>query len=352
MLPLRRPPSILRPQSIFRRSTQYSLLHPQRVRQFHASPRRHGALDILLSVPHDFMVTLHSSGLSWAAVIPITAITIRCLVVPFLIAPARRERQKMAELAPMISANALLLRDHVEQQIIEKPQIVAKRSPQALYKDTLKNMTNSKIRDFNIGRYTGFRTLLQIPVFLVVIEALRRMMGMERGGLLSLLSRKDAPKNIETSTIPSGTDVPAILQTESAVSETSSWYEPSMTVEGPFSIVDLTAPDPTLCLPFIVSGLMFANLRYGMRRKKDLTKSKLSRRLQNGMLGVAFLIAPLTLHLPAGFLYYWACTSASSLTADILLDLLFPHRPAVTPCRRPLPSMGKKAHVSQRGMPL
>jgi inner membrane protein COX18 len=346
MLSLRLPPSILRSPSTYRLSTQYSFLRPQRLRQFHASPSRHGISDMIVGIPHEFMVALHSTGLSWAAVIPITAITIRCIIVPFLIVPARREREKMTELAPMVSANALLIRENVERQVKENPQIINTSSPQNLYKRNLKEFHKTMMKSYNVHRWTPFRTLLQIPVFVVVVEALRRMMGMERG--LLFFKKEEAPKNVDSSTLSPEADVTATLQMDSGVPGPAAWYEPSMTIEGPFSIVDLTTPDPTLCLPFVVSALMIANLSYGNRRKQNLATSNFGRRVQNALLGFAFLLPMVTLNLPAGFLYYWACTSASSLTADVLLDRLFPPRPTVQACKRPLLSLGSEDHIKQR----
>jgi inner membrane protein COX18 len=339
MIPLRRPLFLLRPQYISRLSARYSLLPPQRSRQFHASPRRYGLINTILVVPHECLVALHTTGLSWAAVIPITAIAIRCIVVPFLIAPARNQRAKLSELTPLISANALLEREKVEQLATEKPHLLLAKSPQALYREQVREVRGRLARQFHLERGKAFLTLLQIPVFLMFAETLRRMMGMRGKGIFSAA---DAPKVVDPSTLSSVISETVPLQTETAVLDSSSWYDPTMTWEGPLWIMDLTMPDPTFSLPVIVSVLMMANLKYGNYRRQDVEKTAFSRRLHNALMGIAFMIFPLTMHLPAGFLYYWACTSASSLSADLLIDRLSPPRPIVKACRRPLPSISKK----------
>lgn len=246
---------------------------------------------------------------------------------------ARRERAKVNEIMPLISAKALQAREETEREMQENPQLLANKSPQDLYKEKVKNIAGKLFDTYGVMRKLTFLPILQIPVFLVMAETLRRMMGMRSG----LVFGTSTPEDVDSDALST------ITPDVNAIPDSFSWYEPSMTFEGPFAIMDLTVADPTLILPLAVSVLMWANLRYGQRQRnlQGLGRSKVSRRLHNGLMGVAIILFPLTLHLPAGFLYYWACTSASSLGADIILDTLFPPRPSVRPCRRPLPSIPK-----------
>lgn len=337
MLP--RPPSLPRSQTIFRSSQQYSLLHPQRIRKFHASPRCNDLGEAILYVPHQILTGLHATGLSWALVIPITAIAIRCIVVPLLVIPARRERAKISELLPLISAKALHVRDLCEKDMKENPQLLANKSPQRLYKERVQADTAALMKRYGVDKRKTFSAFLQIPIFLIFTETLRRMMGMRS----SILFRGGQAPPKEGDSSASLVNVVETTNPDiSAVADSTSWYDPSMTLEGPFAIIDLTASDPTMILPLMVSALMFANLGYGNRQSQGIAKSKFSRRLHNSLMGFAVMLFPLTLHLPAGFLYYWACSSASSLGSNILVDWLYPPRPVVRPCRRRLPSMPAK----------
>lgn len=327
MLSFRRPPPILR------KAHGHSALRIQRVRQFHASPRRNDLGEQIFSVPHGFLVALHGTGLTWAAVIPIAAISIRLALLAFCSAPARRERAKIVEIMPLVSAKALQVREETERDIQENPHLLAKKSLKALYKKKMENVAADLYKKHGVNKNLTFLPLMQIPVFVVMAETLRRMMGMDT----SFFFQTSTPEDGESNLLSTATSDP------NALSDSSNWYEPTMTFEGPFAIMDLTAADPTLILPLAVSGIMLANLRYSqhMRLRKGLPRSKASLRLHNGLMGLSILIFPATLHLPSGFLYYWACTSASSLGADIIMDKMFPPRPLVKPCRRPLPSISK-----------
>jgi mitochondrial inner membrane protein COX18 len=336
---LRRPPSLLRPTT-----TLSSLYRRQRIQPFHASHSR----KIDLQLPHLLLTSLHSAGLLWADVIPLTAITIRCLVVQCLTLPALVAKRKEVELAPLISAHAPQLREATEQVLRanrDQLKLLKKKgtpiSPESLYKKSMKELHARSRKSLSINRLAGPTLLLQIPIFLWVFQTIRSMLGMPQGlvGTLfsgTIFSKTAVPDTIEPSSLSLDvSDAAVASQMEPSVP--NAWFEPTMAEEGPLWIVDLTAPDPTLCLPFIVSGLMYASLRFGS--KKDaigVRKSSFQRRLNNAALFFALMIGPLTLHLPAGFLYYWACSSASALAANVILERMYPARAPVLPCRRPI----------------
>lgn len=318
MLPFRRPPPIL----------HLSQAHlSQRVRQFHASPRRNGLLD----VSHGFLVTLHNTGMPWAVVIPVAAISIRLVLLATCAAPARRERARINEIMPLISAKAVQVREETERDMLENTHLLARKSPQDLYKEKVKKMGAELFDTWGVLKKLTMLPLMQIPVFIVMSETLRRMMGMRSTGAF----RPSTPEHTQSDATST------ITPDANAVSDPSNWYEPTMTFEGPFAIMDLTAADPTLILPLAVSGLWLANLRYTQHKRvqEGSPRSRFQKNLHNMLMGLGVIIFPATLHLPAGFLYYWACTSASALGADIIMDKIFPTSPSVKPCRRPLPSI-------------
>ncbi|QDS76297.1 hypothetical protein FKW77_002077 [Venturia effusa] len=324
---LRRPPPFLR------QTSQCSPLRSPRIRQFHASLRRSRMGDPLPSFPHEALVYLHNTGLPWAVVIPIAAVGIRVAMLALFVAPARLERAKINEITPLISAKAVHAREEMEKTILDNPRLLANKSARVLYKEKLQTISAQLFAKYGVSKHKTMLPILQLPVFLIMAETLRRMMGLRS----SVFSGTSAPVDVDSDLLGSAT------ADANAVSEPANWFEPTMMLEGPFAITDLTAADPTLILPLAVSGFMLANLRYGQHRnaQQGLTRSKFSRILHNTLMGAAVLIFPLTLHLPAGFLYYWACTSASSLASDMILDKLHPPRLTVKACRRPLPSIPK-----------
>lgn len=327
LLPFRRPPLILR------QAHHHSPLRIQRVRQFHASPRRNGLPAQILSIPHGLLVALHDTGLPWAAVIPIAAISIRLVLATFCSAPARLVRAQVNEIMPLVSAKALQVREETEREMLENPHLVAKKSPQQLYKKKMEKVATELFETYGVVKNRTMLPLIQIPVFVVMAETLRRMLGMGTGFFFGT----DTPEDEDSDLLSTLTPDP------DALPDPSNWYEPTMTSEGPFAIMDLTAADPTLILPLAASVLMFANLRYGQhqRTREGLPRSKISQRLHNILMGVSIFMFPAILHIPAGFLYYWVCSSACSLGADIIIDKMIPLRPLVRPCRRPLPSIPK-----------
>jgi inner membrane protein COX18 len=281
-------------------------------------------MDAWIAVPHEILVSLHSIGLSWAVVIPTAALLARALIFPTITLPLRRVMQRRLELVPLISAFAPSLRNTMEKAPKEG---VYKKAPDVLFKNRMLAARKHLQKDFKCGWWYNWITVLQLPVFLAITEAIRSMIGMQRGLMGALLDR------IGWSSTGS------VLEQDSASPRlyNPEWYEPSMAVEGLPWMLDLTAADPSLTLPFVVSGLMIANLAFtGPKVTKELPQSLMQRRMTRSLLLVGLAIGPLTLELPAGILYYWACSSASALASNILLDRMYPLRSPVRACARPL----------------
>ena len=96
----------------------------------------------------------------------------------------------------------------------------------------------------------------------------------------------------------------------------TAWFEPSLAAEGILWFQDLLVPDHTGALPFITSGIMFANIY----TTKNTVESDGSRRwpgvLRRTLLFVSLLIGPLCQELPAALMLYWS-SSTGQTTQDM-----------------------------------
>jgi inner membrane protein COX18 len=171
-------------------------------------------------------------------------------------------------------------------------------------------------------------TFAQFPLFIMMAEVIRRMVGTKDGLLKMGLSAVGLADRSEDS----------ILRGEySKDVDINPWFDPSLANEGFLWFPDLLVPDPSGVLPFMVSGLMFLNVYHTKNAAGNLqSPSKFSRRLRRVMLTLAVFIGPLTLHVPAGMLLYWASSTTSVMIWNRWLDWRYPVVQGFTPCKRPL----------------
>lgn len=96
---------------------------------------------------------------------------------------------------------------------------------------------------------------------------------------------------------------------------------PSMTEGGMLWFNDLTVADPTYALPVISAGtfllMVELNAADGMEGQTD----KMRKRFKNIMRGVAVLIVPFTLDLPAAVFMYWSASNMVSLVQSSVLKV-------------------------------
>jgi inner membrane protein COX18 len=176
---------------------------------------------------------------------------------------------------------------------------------------------------WDCGLWKSYLSFVQLPVWLVAIEAVRKMCGKEVGllGMIfgSSAEGKDMPEALAGATLGSGKEI-------------------SLATEGGLWFPDLLVPDPCLVLPFMLSGVIFANLFNSTTK----TPSVGQRRLMNSMKMVALAIGPLTLQMPSAMLVYWISSSSFALGQALLLEKLMPVKPPVIPCkpRRRISSAG------------
>lgn len=96
---------------------------------------------------------------------------------------------------------------------------------------------------------------------------------------------------------------------------------PSMVEGGTLWFQDLTVADPTYALPIISAAsfllMVELNAADGMEGQTDKMRS----RFKNIMRGVAVLIVPFTVDLPAGVFMYWTASNMVSLVQSSVLKL-------------------------------
>jgi inner membrane protein COX18 len=295
-------------------------LYNQRYQQFHASNPRKSPLD----TAHSLFLSLHEIGHTWALAVPLAALTVRLGLLTILI-PARTSLQRRMQIAPMITAYRSAQRQRTEE-LIKSGGIQDLPQHSKEYDKHFEGYKTRLRREWRAGSLWQIMSWVQLPVFLGMAECMRSMLGMQRG-ILAIIS---------SSIFGTDESTPATLDNLEKQVFHADWIEPSMTTEGLPWFQDLTVADPTLTLPFLVSGLMFANIYFSGGKDLAAQQKPWQRGLKRGLLGVALLIGPMTLNLPAGLLYYWACSSATSFASNLLIDRVWPVGRPVLASKRPL----------------
>ncbi|KAF1940849.1 hypothetical protein EJ02DRAFT_219483 [Clathrospora elynae] len=286
-------------------------------RAFHASaPRQDPLLDAILYLPHEMMSLIHTT-VPWYAAIPLSAFITRGLLVTTAGAWARSLTARYIGLHPLRQALAFQKRD----EILRKGNFRTPKEAVLLVKKEVKDVTSALDKRWNVTLFGQFGwTLAQIPIFFAMAETIRQKCGARDGLLgmgLSAFKKDDAATSVG----------------ELAVTP-SQWFEPSLATEGMLWFQDLLVPDPTGALPFVVSGLMFANIY--MTKNTANSDAKWPNTFRRILLGVALLVGPLCQNLPAALLLYWGSSTSSVMLWNVWLDWKYPAPRGYTACKRPL----------------
>lgn len=289
-------------------STRFLQLPPS-CRSFHGSPRPQ-FYEATVASAQSIFDGIHSvTGLPWAYTLPLAALTIRTTLVLPLVVYGRRANQKQMALSPLVTSWTHQLRRQTMAEVGHLGPVAAERT-------LLKKMRKKRseiYKRWDCGLWKNYLSFFQLPVWLVAIEAVRKMCGKEVG-LLGMITRS----------ITGGSDAP-----EGAAAALESGKELSLATEGALWFPDLIVPDPHLILPFMLSGVIFANL-YNSTSKNPTVFQK---RFMNAMKLVALAIGPLTLHVPSAMLIYWISSSSIALGQSLMLEKLMPVKPPVVPCK-------------------
>lgn len=249
------------------------------------------------------------TGLPWAYTIPLAALAIRTSFVLPITIYSRRNAQKQAALTPLLSAWQHTLRKETIEEVGHLGPVV---SQSTLLKKT-RRKRQEIYRRFNCSLWkNSLPPLLQIPVWLTAIEALRKMCGKEEGlvGMAAWLFRSDDVTHIVIDTI-----------------------EPSFATEGALWFPNLLVADPQMILPFMLSGVILLNLT------KSTGTAVWQKRLMRSLGVVGLAMGPLTLQFPSALLIYWISSTMLAYMQTAVLDRMMPVKPHVVPSK-PRRNMG------------
>lgn len=96
---------------------------------------------------------------------------------------------------------------------------------------------------------------------------------------------------------------------------------PSMVEGGTLWFHDLTVADPTYALPLISAGTFLLMIELNAADGMEGQTDKMRSRFKNIMRGVAVLIVPFTVDLPAGVFMYWTASNMVSLVQSTVLKI-------------------------------
>jgi inner membrane protein COX18 len=192
---------------------------------------------------------------------------------------------------------------------------------------------------FGCQSYKNFLPpIVQFPLFITVIETIRGLCGTTQGFWRMLLGSDSTPINAPEVIIDAVDNLSDTIVPPSTISQILT-ADPSMATEGMLWFTDLTAPDPMLILPFMLSATIFLNLipkHYFSGRPAPTTKpGPIGRGLSMFMKVFALAIGPMTLQIPSAMLLYWISSSGLAFAQGVLLDIFSPIGNPVTPCVPP-----------------
>lgn len=310
-------------------------------------------VDVIVQVPYEIATNVHSlTGTSWALSIPISAIIIRIAMTPIMM-KARSFAQRLTQHRAMLQANRSILERNERSR--HQATLRRKYTPGKQEKTTewrLKNLSRYYERVLKTQKWKNLMPLLQLPVYVVALEGIRRMVGME--GLLSYLTRRtsevqkgalvskefastsaasfaeatspfDASMHATASTPVMSEATLNSIDTANIVSEAMSnhrltdLFTPELANDSMLWIPSLLESDPELILPGIFAGLMITNVCVNFKRisPEEMTflgpKARRAAVQNNvffyGLFTLGLAAYPLLLEAPAGLLLYM-CSSA------------------------------------------
>lgn len=272
-------------------------------------------LDTCFEQTYIILNGLHTlTGLPWALTLPLAGVSIRILLVsPFSIISHNVTRRRLA-LQPLRHAWS----HHLKKEVFTKyaasgPKVCQRALSRALAQ-------TSKEIDIRMGtqRWKEFIPLAQMPIFLLVIETIRKMSGVH-DGLLGLLSKAITSAN-------PGDEI----STQELVQSSTVPIEHSLAEEGALWFTNLLVPDPFSVLPFLLSGTMLFNIFLQRRQANEI--SKWGRRYLNAITALGFMVGPLTMQLPAAMHVYWLSSSTFAIGQNLFLQKFWPRPRPVKPC--------------------
>ncbi|MCJ1374301.1 hypothetical protein MMC20_005533 [Loxospora ochrophaea] len=288
-------------------------------RTFHASPQRQIFAPVSATI-----LSLHTAtGLPWALTLPLTALLVRVVLLGWPSKLHHRAIQNRLACQPLLSALKFAIRDRVMKQHAERGPKYCDQVVRREFRDKQRELE----KRWHAQRWKLYLPILQLPVWLTVMETLRQMCGTHEG-LLGLALRwfrgaqeqgqENSREALEALEAPAGVSV-----------------EQSFSSEGALWFPDLLVPDPQCTLPLILTGSLLVSLHFSERlwRRNGQSRSRKQRIFSNSMKIMALAIFPATLQVPSALLVYWISSAWLGLGQNVVLELLYPRPKTVTPCK-------------------
>lgn len=289
---------------------------PLNARRFTATPRR-PFLDECLVQTHTLISGIHDvTGLPWAASIPLTAFLVRIVVLTPINVYSRGLREKQWKLFSRFEESRIATEKKIKQEHGKKSLSELQKINDA----AVGPMRRRLIKQHRALVWPSYLALIQIPIWLAMMETIRRMTGAE-DGMLSLTGKSLTALREKQNPGPGTVD--ELIPTE-----------PSLATEGMLWFDDLTIPDPSLILPFALSGIMFIifSSRRGTLGFHSVPGSTIEHAYRafswserkDRILKVGALVAgPATLTFPSAMLLYWISSSLAAVIVGPLPRILF-----------------------------
>lgn len=275
-------------------------------RKFSATTRR-PFLDECLALTHTLITGIHdTTGLSWAATIPLTAFLTRVVIVLPASVYATRVLLRRALLYPRFEESKTAIERKVWQDHRDK-------SPQE--RQEIQDIEGERLwaRMVKQSRAQTWRTTIiyiNVPIWFTMMEAFRRMTGTE-DGMLSLITKP--LRALQGKQNPGLGAMDGWMPTE-----------PSLATQGMLWFDNLLLPDPTMILPFALSGMIY--VMYSVRKSFFIVESQPDATLEQATevqsfnqwkdrtlkLG-ALAVGPATLMFPSAMVFYWFSSTLAAI---------------------------------------
>ncbi|KAI0025064.1 hypothetical protein F4780DRAFT_410460 [Xylariomycetidae sp. FL0641] len=273
-------------------------------RQFHLATSINGVIE---GAQHLIVTTHAITGTPWCVTIPLVSIAVSLLLKTPGTIYGRSIVRRRAQYFPLLQAWMVRIR---------KSRGHDSRLATARHDEVTKNLW----RKLGLQTWKVYATAVNLPFWLIAIDAIRRLSG----GPVGLLSAFSA----NTAAVDPQAPAPSYL-------------EPSMASEGLLWFPDLTVADPYHILPFALSGaLIYSQVRSkgqlltllggGSRPWSggdSISVSNTTKRQlwwQRVLLVLACAVGPVTLHLPAAVHLYWLTSTVFNIGVDKVLKKYMP----------------------------
>lgn len=280
-------------------------------RRFSATPQR-PFLDECLVQTHTLLNGIHdTTGLPWAATIPLVAVLVRMVILQPLYTYSNRIYWKRCALYPHLAEATIATEKAIRHKHGDKSALERKR----IHDGAMDLVWRQWLKRNRAQSWRSYLALVKVPIWFTMMETIRRMTGTEEG-MLSLAAKSLIALK--------GQQNPGAGTVDESVP-----MEPSLATEGMLWFPDLTMPDPLLILPLALSAIVFATISsrndtFGLlampgsspetARKARAWNLRKHTTLKIG----ALALAPATLLFPSAMLLYWISAGLAAIVAASL----------------------------------